>query len=356
MFLTERLNDKPLALERGRNPSFLQSKPKRILRGSEAQEPQISAQDDIRSRLNQDPSTLPQFPRSSKYHLGWVVENHMGANVLWLTEALCQEMNIRPGMKVLDLGCGKAVGSIFLSKEFDVQVWAVDSEIDDIENSKRIADASLQDRVVPVKASAEALPFEKGFFDVVISVNAFQYFGTNPYFLENLLPVLKLNGQLGMIVPGFQREVVDWPSYLDYSGYSTFYSAAWWRSAWGSGQVTVTVADTVPAGSKDFLEWLEICKRYGAYDDCKPGEGKADKLMEDLRIDDGNNLGFVRLVAHKTSERRLSPRSISPQNSERKKITRFSKLTQAVSADDLLQTNLKMFKDRISTAPESQTE
>lgn len=50
----------------------------------------------------------------------------MGPNVLWLAEALSQMMDLRPGMRVLDMGCGKAISSIFLAKEFGLEVWATD--------------------------------------------------------------------------------------------------------------------------------------------------------------------------------------------------------------------------------------
>jgi cyclopropane fatty-acyl-phospholipid synthase-like methyltransferase len=40
----------------------------------------------------------------------------------WLTSAL----DLRPRMRVLDLGCGRATSSIFLHREFGVQVWATD--------------------------------------------------------------------------------------------------------------------------------------------------------------------------------------------------------------------------------------
>jgi cyclopropane fatty-acyl-phospholipid synthase-like methyltransferase len=35
-------------------------------------------------------------------------------------------MNLQPGMRVLDLGCGRALSSIFLHREFGLQVWAAD--------------------------------------------------------------------------------------------------------------------------------------------------------------------------------------------------------------------------------------
>ena len=48
-----------------------------------------------------------QFPRASKYHPGWILASvGGGANSLWLTEWLAIALDLRPGMRVLDLGCG----------------------------------------------------------------------------------------------------------------------------------------------------------------------------------------------------------------------------------------------------------
>ncbi len=77
---------------------------------------------------------VPQFTRSSKYDPEWFMENQMGPNVLCLTEALCEVMDLKPGMRVLDMGCGKAMSSIFLAKEYGVQVWATDLWIKPTEN------------------------------------------------------------------------------------------------------------------------------------------------------------------------------------------------------------------------------
>jgi hypothetical protein len=82
-----------------------------------------------------------QFPRSQKYDLRWMVEDQMGPNVVWLAEALTQVMQLKPGMRVLDMGCGKAVSSIFLAKEFGVQVWATDLWIEAGENWQRVQKA-----------------------------------------------------------------------------------------------------------------------------------------------------------------------------------------------------------------------
>ncbi len=56
-----------------------------------------------------------RYPRSAAYDSQWVLEGWMGPNVLWLAEWLCEKMDLRPGMRVLDMGCGKALSSIFLA-------------------------------------------------------------------------------------------------------------------------------------------------------------------------------------------------------------------------------------------------
>ena len=100
-----------------------------------------------------------QFPRASQYDPQWVLENQMGPNVLWLTEALGEVMALTPGMRVLDMGCGRAVSSIFLAKEFGVQVWAADLWINVTDNWKRVCAAGMQSLVFPIHTEAHAMPF-----------------------------------------------------------------------------------------------------------------------------------------------------------------------------------------------------
>src|SRR5882757_4680987 len=106
-----------------------------------------------------------QFPRSSQYHPEWVLANASGgANALWVTEWLTAAMDLRPGMRVLDLGCGRASSSIFLRREFGVQVWAADLWFSPSENMQRVRDAGVDDGVFPLRADTRALPFAPDFF------------------------------------------------------------------------------------------------------------------------------------------------------------------------------------------------
>jgi cyclopropane fatty-acyl-phospholipid synthase-like methyltransferase len=158
----------------------------------------------------------PRYPRTCKYDPEWLVELDMGCPTFWLLESLCEAMELKPGMRVLDLGCGKAGGSIFLAKEYGLQVWAVDHMVRPTENWERIHKAGVADLVFPLRGEAHELPFPRDFFDAIIAVNSLWYFATSDTYLAwYLLPLLKPDGQFGNVAPGFYTEIAeDYPSHV----------------------------------------------------------------------------------------------------------------------------------------------
>ena len=144
-----------------------------------------------------------RFPRASGYHPEWVLAGVSGgANPLWLTEWLTESLDLRPGMRVLDLGCGRAMSSVFLRREFDVQVWATDLWFSASENIQRVRDAGVEDGVFPVHADARSLPFAEGFFDAVVSIDSFMYYGTDDMYLNYLARFVKPGGPVGIALAG----------------------------------------------------------------------------------------------------------------------------------------------------------
>lgn len=238
-----------------------------------------------------------RYPRSAKYDPGWVLENQMGPNVLWLTESLAQLLELKPAMRVLDLGCGKAISSIFLAKEFDLQVWAADLWINPSENWKRIKEVELEDQVYPIYAEAHTLPFGEQFFDAILSMDAYHYFGTDELYLGYILRFLKSGGQIGVIVPGLREEIGEHiPTHLkefwQWEFYS-FHSPTWWRRHWSkTGLVSVELADLDPDGWQVWLRWEKLIAKLESDD-------SARKEAEMLSLDAGRNLGFTRIVARK---------------------------------------------------------
>ena len=67
----------------------------------------------------------------------------MGSNAVLLAESLSRVMDLKPGMRVMDMGCGKAVSFIFMAKEFDVAVFAVDLWNNVSDNWKRVCEACV---------------------------------------------------------------------------------------------------------------------------------------------------------------------------------------------------------------------
>ena len=125
----------------------------------------------------------PKYPRTSTYNPEWLVDLEMGNPTFWLLERLCEAMDLKPGMSVLDLGCGKAGGSIFLAREYDLQVWAVDLAVTPSENWERIKMMNVEDRVFPLRVDAREMPFPRDFFD---NERIEDYLCRNPEFSEKL--------------------------------------------------------------------------------------------------------------------------------------------------------------------------
>ena len=107
------------------------------------------------------------FPLAAKYDPKWVRDNALGENALCQVESLSRHLPLRAGMRVLDLGCGKATSSIFLAREFRVEAWAADAATSPTENHKRAIEMGCEASVFPLRVDAHGLPFAKEFFDAV---------------------------------------------------------------------------------------------------------------------------------------------------------------------------------------------
>jgi SAM-dependent methyltransferase len=240
-----------------------------------------------------------RFPRASQYHPEWVIANVSGgANSLWLTEWLATALDLRTGMRVLDLGCGRASSSIFLHREFGVQVWAADLWVTATDNMQRIRDAGALDGVFPLHADARSLPFAADFFDAIVCIDAFPYFGTDDLYLNYLAHFVKPGGPIGIAGAGLVQEIDGQaPDHLQVwwtQDLWAFHSPAWWRRHWErTGIVRVELADTMPDGWRFWLEWQRAVA---------PNNAVEIKAVE---ADAGKYLGYIRLVGRRRGEAKL---------------------------------------------------
>jgi len=113
-------------------------------------------------------------PLASAWDPVWVWHNHMGPINLWFAELLAEEMQLEPGMRVLDMGCGTAATSLFLAMEYGVEVWAADLWVDPTDNFARIEEAGLEQQVHPAVDVdlADQIPGGRGLWIRFLEANA----------------------------------------------------------------------------------------------------------------------------------------------------------------------------------------
>lgn len=246
------------------------------------------------------------FPRSNQYPSEWILDKSMGINALWLTEWLCEDMNLKSGMKVLDLGCGKAISSIFLTKEYGVQVWAYDLWIKPTENWETIKEQGCEDSIFPMYGDARQLPFAEGFFDAIISIDAYIYFGTDDLYLNYLQKYLTPKGKIGIVVPGLMNEFDgNVPEHLmDFWGQDcwSWHTIKWWEKLWERTKlVNITKADILQNGWKHYLFWKEAQE--------KAGKNRWLSDIETLKNDKGEYIGFMKLIAEKNNYTKINSKT-----------------------------------------------
>lgn len=202
-------------------------------------------------------------------------EYMMGPNALrLLAELLDNNPQATERGNVLDLGCGAALSSLLLANETNADtIYAFDLWISPTDNWKRIKENGLEDKIIPLHGDALAMPFAHEFFDAIISVDTYHYFGCEDgVFHEKILPFLKKGGYALFAVPGIKCEpegamlelMEEWATDEVYM----FKTKEWWAEHLAkccADEVEISVSES------DFFdliwqEWIDSGHEYGARD------------------------------------------------------------------------------------------
>jgi len=236
------------------------------------------------------------FPLAAKYDPQWIRDNALGENALCQAESLARRLPLRAGMRVLDLGCGKATSSIFLAREFGVEAWAADGATSPSENRKRAVALGCEASVFPLRVDAHSLPFAKDFFDAAIAIDSYLYYGTDDRYLSYLAQFIKPAGFIGVVDIAFTRDVrsiEDAPEYLRpqyQKHWSYVHTIDWWTQHWEkTGVVDVRCAELLPE-SDDLLR---------DYVTGRPTEQDEDSIMRAVPHDEDGLIALFCLVARK---------------------------------------------------------
>lgn len=231
------------------------------------------------------------YCKSEKYNTPALQAKIMGPNPVKLEEELLLNHRIPDGAVVCDLGSGQGLTSVFLAKEYGFTVYAADLWSDPEENRKFFYAMGLdREQIVPVKADATALPFEKEFFDAVVSTDSYNYFGRDGRYLdEKLLPFVKSGGYIYIAVPGMKKDCHDalppelllsWtPEQLDY-----LHDVDYWREIVGKCQgAEVLSVQEMESNEEVWADWLRQENEY-AVSDRKSMEAGGGKYLNFIAI------------------------------------------------------------------------
>ena len=209
--------------------------------------------------------------KADKYDKNFLHKNMMGPNSMLILEELVQDVELKPNMRVLDLGCGNGLTSIFLAKEFGVKVFALDLWISATDNYKRFQEMDLEDSIIPIHADALDMPFAEKYFDAIISVDSYHYVGNNDtFFPEKIKPLIKDNGLLAIAFPGMKFEVHNnipekMKPYWDEEALPMWHSISWWKPKFEKFVSDLKIWE-MKCFNKAWEEWLSTDNPYAIED------------------------------------------------------------------------------------------
>jgi ubiquinone/menaquinone biosynthesis C-methylase UbiE len=201
-----------------------------------------------------------------------------------ITQQTLALMALKPGQRVLDLGCGAGWASRLLAQvvaggEQPGQVVGLDVSDEMIRRAR--ANSTACDNLLFVVGSAQQVPWEENFFDKALSVESFYYYGDQERALGELFRVLAPKGELYILINLYK---------------DNHYSLRWVEEL------------KVPVQTRSEQEYIELLKE-NAFEDVRamripdltptPEEysGKWFKNADELR--DFKRIGALLLIARK---------------------------------------------------------
>jgi SAM-dependent methyltransferase len=229
-------------------------------------------------------------------------ETMWGPNAIRQAEELASHFRVTKDMRILDLGCGPGLSSLYLAMEYGAEVLATDLTIDPTENYERFKSLGVADKIIAMMLDAtQPLPFAQRYFDVIFSVGAYNMFGDNEEMLPKLIPYVKKGGYIAVSFPGLKYEFGDnvppemQPFWNVPEVARCVRGIEWWRELFGKaeGIEIVTISEQIchDIAWKEYLASLNP----GFGDDT--GELGTEWTLDMMAAEDGKYFNTIQLIA-----------------------------------------------------------
>jgi len=229
---------------------------------------------------------------SDEKNLEFTLATVMGPNAMRVAEELATYLDIREDMRVLDLGCGMGLSTLFLAQKYGAQVFAADLWIPPTDNYERFKSFGIDGKAIPISADAtKGLPFANGYFDILFTVDSYHYFGDAPEMLPSLIPFVKKGGYIAIAIPGLKYEFGEnvpdeMKPFWEPEVARTIRSLDWWKDLW-NGTEGIEIADIseMACCKQSWDEWLASPSPYAAED------------VEMMKAENGQYFNLIQMIA-----------------------------------------------------------
>ena len=156
-------------------------------------------------------------------------------------------------------------------------------------NDETFKAAGVSDQITPLHVEAPDFPFADNFFDAVVCIDAYMYFGLDPAFLGDFLaPKLKTGGRLILANPGWTEAAGDRvpdvlrPWITEEMG---FHTPKWWtRHLEIGGHVRVVRNRELECHREAWEDWL-LCDNEHARQDISMMEADGYRWLSTIGIE-----------------------------------------------------------------------
>ena len=236
-----------------------------------------------------------RYPELEGYSREDIYRDIQGEGGLFLACDMARALELKPGMRILDLACGTGETSVFLAKTYGAEVVAIDKLLDVPRLTGRAQAAGVAHLVSPQRIDARGLRFPDGHFAAVFCLNAYFYFGTDDLYLPHLLRFVRDEGRICIASPCYREELtpatpeeflVEFPDCL------AVHSPGWWRRHFEKTRGVDVLHCGLHPHSREFWEdFIRI--QIERQEPRSMSRAKADSLLGFLRLLSLDATGFV---------------------------------------------------------------